>query len=305
MNRALATTDQPQQQLAPAIAERLSVTEIRNRKDQITLLMREAMQEGQHYGSIPGTDGKTLLKPGAEMLGMMFRLAPHFRVDCKELDNGHREYSVECTLTALDGTTAAVGLGSCSTLESKYRWRWSQRRCPSCGAEAIRPKRGNGFFCGAKLGGCGKNFGGQEAAAIERQRIKRVENPDIADQYNTCLKMGVKRAHVAAILLATSASDMFAQEEEAPRDLHVDDEPEHQDDVPAAPAVAPTAKQELAQQCALLASRLQRDRESIAELLTERGGWAPKERWTDLTEGELRKAREILAEEVELAGGGA
>lgn len=60
---------------------------------------------------------------------------------------------------------------------------------------------------------------------------ERVENPDIADVYNTILKMAEKRALVAAILIATSASSMFTQDLEdmtpiqaepmiQPRDLH-------------------------------------------------------------------------------------
>ena len=40
------------------------------------------------------------------------------------------------------------------------------------------------------------------------------ENPDIADVYNTVLKMAKKRAHIDAILTATGASDIFTQDYE-------------------------------------------------------------------------------------------
>jgi hypothetical protein len=43
---------------------------------------------------------------------------------------------------------------------------------------------------------------------------EKMENPDIADQYNTVLKMAKKRAHVDAILTATGASDIFTQDVE-------------------------------------------------------------------------------------------
>lgn len=41
---------------------------------------------------------------------------------------------------------------------------------------------------------------------------QQVENPDIADTYNTVLKMAEKRALVAAVLVATNASAMFTQD---------------------------------------------------------------------------------------------
>jgi hypothetical protein len=43
---------------------------------------------------------------------------------------------------------------------------------------------------------------------------KQQENPDIADTYNTVLKMAKKRAHVDAMITATAASDIFTQDVE-------------------------------------------------------------------------------------------
>ena len=47
----------------------------------------------------------------------------------------------------------------------------------------------------------------------------RAENPDIADIYNTCLKMSKKRSVIDAVLTATGASAIFTQdiEEHGPR----------------------------------------------------------------------------------------
>lgn len=257
MERSVAV--QEPQQLA--VAKPLSIVEIQQRKHLITECVREAMIVNQHYGAIPGTGGKkALLKSGAEMLGMMFRLAPHFDVLTKELEQtGHREYHVTCTLTAPDGTQAATGLGSCSTMETKYRYRYVK--------------------------------GGR--------RGQREENRDIADTYNTVLKMAVKRAHVAAILMATGASDMFAQEEEAPEDLGNDEAPANG----AAPASAPaelTPKQALAKECGALTSKLGLDLEGVRGVLEDGGCYSKFERWGDLSEGELTKCREVLAAEVEM-----
>jgi len=52
----------------------------------------------------------------------------------------------------------------------------------------------------------------------------RIENPDIADTYNTVLKMAKKRSHTDAILTATAASDIFTQDLE-PDDPKGNDKP--------------------------------------------------------------------------------
>ena len=147
-----------QQNMQLASRPEMTVADIRKRKELVHELMRDLMIPGQHYGEIPGTDGKpALLKSGAEMLCMTFRLAPTFHVVLRELPNNHREYRADCTLTAADGSVVAVGVGSATTMESKHRWRIRSLKCPVCGIEAIRKGR-DGFFCGAKLGGCGENF---------------------------------------------------------------------------------------------------------------------------------------------------
>lgn len=136
---------------------------------------QSVMVQGTHYGTIPGTKKPTLLKPGAEMLCTLFRLVPTYEVSKSELEAGHREYAVTCTLTKLDtGQVWAQGIGLCTTMESKYRYRWEGRY----------PNK------------------------------KRVENRDIADTYNTVLKMAKKRALVDATLTATGCSDMFTQDVE-------------------------------------------------------------------------------------------
>jgi len=179
-------------------------------------VMQSVMKPGEHYGVIPGTKKETLLKPGAEKLCLTFRLAPSYSVETVPLDGGHREQIVTCTLTHIEtGRVFGEGLGSCSTMESKYRWRQAQRKCPGCEKDGtiIKGKReyGGGWLCFAKKGGCGGKWP-DGAREIESQSTDKVENPDIADCYNTVLKMSKKRAHVDAVLTATGASDIFAQD---------------------------------------------------------------------------------------------
>lgn len=144
---------------------------VRAQVNQIQYLMQEVLQQGTHYDTIKGCGPKpVLLQPGAEKIAYMFKLVPSYEVSRTELEGGHREYDITCTLTDKDGQAAGVGIGLCSTLEKKYRYRKDWHT-------------------------------GQQ-----------VENPDIADVYNTVLKMAKKRAFVDAVRSTTAASDIFTQD---------------------------------------------------------------------------------------------
>jgi hypothetical protein len=108
----------------------------------------------------------------------------------------------------------AVGMGSCSTMESKYRFRNASRVCPKCGSDAIikgKSEYGGGFICFAKKGGCGAKFA-QNDQEIIGQSVGRALNPDIYDQRNTVLKMGMKRSMVSAAISLGCMSELFTQD---------------------------------------------------------------------------------------------
>jgi hypothetical protein len=169
-------------------------------------VMRAAMKDGEHYGTIPGCgDKKTLKKPGAEKLGLTFRLAPEYQVETKDLPNGHREHRIICRLVHIaSGLSWGQGVGSCTSMESKYRFRmedtgrpvpqryWDTRDKSLLGGERFVPKKKDGKW------------------TIQ----ERVEHDNPADYFNTVLKIAKKRAHVDAILTATAASDIFTQDAE-------------------------------------------------------------------------------------------
>lgn len=199
-----------------AVGQAMSVKDILDQVKLIQEVMRAVMTEGEHYGTIPGCgEKKTLLQPGAQKLTMTFRLAPEYQIQEVNLEKGHKEYRVICTLKSmLSGAFVGQGVGCCSSMESKYRYRGGVRKCPECGKEAIikgKAQFGGGWLCWAKKGGCGEKWedGAQE---IESQSIEKVENPDPADTFNTVLKMAKKRAFVDATITATAASDIFTQD---------------------------------------------------------------------------------------------
>ncbi len=183
----------------------------------IQQIMGTAMKDGEHFGRIPGCGDKpTLLKPGAEKLCLTFRLAPTYDVDERNLDREHREYRVQCTLSSiLTGSFLGQGVGTCSTMEGKYRFRqgaaeptdkpvprtyWDLRQEDPAKAQELLGGKG---FTVKKVDGKGWMIakGGE-----------KVENDNPADNYNTVLKMAKKRALVDAVLTATAASDIFTQD---------------------------------------------------------------------------------------------
>lgn len=176
---------------------------------QVQDIMRTVMKKGEHYDTLPGTDKPALLKAGAEKLSFTFRLLPKFRVVARDHPGGHREYEVTCELWHESGVFAGEGVGNCSTLESKYRWRpsWEDtgENIPKDAKDNKDEYRKQGY--GMKKDGSGKWM-------WVRYLPDRAENPDLADSYNTVLKMAKKRAHVDAAITACAASDIFTQDVE-------------------------------------------------------------------------------------------
>lgn len=194
---------------------------------------KAVMQEGMHFGVIPGCGSKpTLLKPGAEMLITTFQLAPTYQVNADVVD-GCREYTVTCTLTSrVSGTVVGQGLGSCSSAESRYRYRTNRTTVPGTVPQQYWQNRNPELLPGkanavAKVGG--------SWVPVQNERVP---NPDIADTYNTILKMAKKRALVDAVLSATAASSLFTQDIEDNPDLYRDAPPAPRPTQPA-PQPAP------------------------------------------------------------------
>lgn len=202
---------------AVAVRDHLDVGEVRSQVNLIQNIMKEVMKEGEHYGKIPGCGDKpALLKPGAEKLNLTFRMSPTYKVERIDFPSGHREYIVTCTLKTIGSDIVlGEGVGSCSSMESKYRFQtgpkestgkivpkeyWDYRKSDPAKAQALLGGKGFGTM---------KNDVGQWVISIQGEKV---ENSNPADQFNTILKMAKKRAHVDAVLTVTAASDIFTQD---------------------------------------------------------------------------------------------
>ena len=201
----------------------MSIESAVERYNAVTEFVSRVLRKDVDYGVIPGTDKRTLLKPGAEKLTTFFGLSTRFELlerieDWTGEQHGGEPffyYLYRCRLFRGD-VLIAEGDASCNSRETKYRWREAQRTCPACGVNAIikgREEFGGGWLCFKKKGGCGAKFPDGDQT-IESQPTGRVFNPDIADQVNTIQKMAQKRSLVGAVLLAVNASEFFTQDVE-------------------------------------------------------------------------------------------
>ncbi|CAL1778182.1 hypothetical protein BRC2024_HCTLARHO_CDS_0003 [Acinetobacter phage vB_AbaS_Silvergun] len=180
-------------QFQPAVesygSRSLTAADVRAQVNLMQDVMAEVMQDGVHYGTIPGTKSRSLWKAGAEKLMATFRLAG--KPEVTDLSaNGEISYRVTVNLLSASGQFIGAGIGECSSAEEKYSWR---------GATHVKE---------------------WQATAENRRRIKFLRdgreiqqvrtNP--ADVANTILKMAKKRAQVDAVITATAASDIFTQD---------------------------------------------------------------------------------------------
>jgi hypothetical protein len=196
------TLDQETGEIKPLVQQRTSlvdfaadIKETRARIQAIQQVMRGEMKEGVHYGTIPGTDKPSLLKAGAEMIATMFRIAQKPQIE----DLSGEDYvAYRITMVGVHqptGTVVGYGVGHCSSLEKKYKWRktWNKKEFEATAADRRQIVHG---------------YSKEKQREFEEMQV-RTESADLA---NTILKMAAKRARVDLILTCTGASDIFAQD---------------------------------------------------------------------------------------------
>lgn len=162
-------------------------------------IIKEVLVPGQDYGTIPGTKKPILFKAGAEKINDSLNLYPTFeRIQVVEdWDRPLFHYAYRCTLRHR-GTEIAIatGIGSCNSMEEKYRWRNTERICPKCGKPAIikgKEEYGGGWLCWPNKGGCRAKFDDGDQV-IEGQQIGKVPNEEVYSLVNTVDKMAQVRA---------------------------------------------------------------------------------------------------------------
>lgn len=193
----------------------LSAQQVRGQVNLIQEVMRDVMKVNEHYGKIPGCGDKpTLLQPGAQKLIMTFRLVADPEMTIIDMGGGHREVRCKVRLYNQSGTFLGAGVGTCSTMEGKYRYRsgpveFTDKPVPKeyWDLRAKDPKKAQSLLGEGMQ--AKKNESGMWVCARKGQQVEH-DNP--ADYYNTVEKMSYKRALVSATLTVTAASDIFTQD---------------------------------------------------------------------------------------------
>ena len=169
----------------------VSAQELATRRETVKEIMHSVLEEGVHYGLIPYTDKKTLLKPGAEVLlnTFMIGINPHI-----EDISPPGELAYRCITEGIHLQTNKIigrGLGEASSLEEKYAWRKAVNR----DEWEFFPERSRRVkFWQANNGKSG--------------RLLQVRQ-DPQSLGNTLAKMAKKRAMVDLCRTALGVSDLF------------------------------------------------------------------------------------------------
>lgn len=172
-----------------------SVEQLKADIDSVQRALKGVMKAEVHYGMLPGTRKNTLLKPGAEIILSMFRIAVDPVIEDLSTDD-HIRYRVTCNGTHMPtGGHIGSGVGEASTQEEKYAWRAAL--CKEEYDDWPEDKRRIKYK---------KKYQSNEIERIFQVRM----NP--ADVANTVLKMAKKRAMIDLTLTATAASDAFTQD---------------------------------------------------------------------------------------------
>ncbi len=189
-------------ELGGGVAEmQRNLMDMKAKIDMVQQFIKSVMKDGLDYGVIPYTDSRSLFQPGADKLNFLYGFARHIvsKDEVKNPKTGHYDVTVRIQLRhKATGVVVGEGEGSCSTMETKYRYRWVYERDIPRGVDK-----------GSLLV---KEFESKDKKS--KYAKYRIENTDLCDLWNTVLKMALKRAYVGATLAATGLSGVFQMDEE-------------------------------------------------------------------------------------------
>ena len=146
---------------------------------QAEVLVTRVLEKGIDYGRTPGTPQDGLWDPGASKLINAFNCYPEYKLLHKVEEDNLISTTFEVYLISRDtGLIVGGGIGSCSTRETKYKYRW-----------VADPK----------------NYGyTEEQVATLKTKVNgettryRIANPEHGELVNTIDKMAAKRGDVDA-----------------------------------------------------------------------------------------------------------
>jgi hypothetical protein len=208
-----------------------SLDEAKARLAALQEFVQSCMREGlEHdFAQLPGTNRKTLLKPGAEKLCEIYGLVPRYETErTEDWERMFFLYHVTCRLFRGDRCVGEAS-ASANSRESKYAGRWvGAHEVPEhLDKSTLRCKKGARWVFASEL----RDRGISQEGLPTQERTSRkgggkylvyrldestwfVPNTEIADQVNTLERMAAKRALVGAVISVTRSADIFAPDME-------------------------------------------------------------------------------------------
>jgi hypothetical protein len=196
----------------------------------INTLIDQTFVDGVDYDYMPGTSDedkasgrakKNLLLPGMEKARTLLGLREEYRDIhvVRDFETPFFYFEVECVLYSI-ATGIEVGRGQavCHTREKSFM-RTGVRLCPVCGKAAIKksnfaprnspPGTKPGWYCHDKAGGCGANFGADDASITSQETGSSIDVQLVMDGLNRCRKIANKRAFAEPIKKIAMMSGRF------------------------------------------------------------------------------------------------
>jgi len=230
----LAPAQDTTKAIAAPVSFDLDVQRVVAMRTAVEQVVAKVLNEGEHYGVIPGTSRdpdkkpkKALLQPGAEVLAQVFRLRPTYEEMTVVEQTDFIYYKVRCQLySAATGELVGEAIGSANTREDRYAKQTSERTCPLCGAAAIikgSDEYGGGYVCWKKKNGCGAKFADDDKKLLGQTGV--ISTTKVWGLHHTILSMAQKRTFVKAVRTATGTSDIFTDEDIPPQDPEQEHDP--------------------------------------------------------------------------------
>jgi hypothetical protein len=176
-------------------------------------LVMEVLEPGIDFGIHPGTSSMALKDCGASKIANAFNTYPeHTILHYVEKEGDLISCLIQTKLILRNtGQVVASGVGSCSTMETKYAYRW------------VENPEDYGFD--------------KSGLKYDKKKGKyRVPNPDIEDVGNTIVKMASKRSETDATQslpgVGSALKKLFERKEQTTRDIKQNKSPKREGEGP-------------------------------------------------------------------------
>jgi len=152
-------------------------------------LVEKVLEAGVDYGLHPGTKSQALKDPGAATIIIAFNCYPKAEVLFREVTDTRISYVIDVAcISREDGQAKSTGTGACTTMETKYGYRW------------VTDPEGYGY-----------DRAGLKMRTRDNRDYYRIANPEWSELENTILKMARKRAEVDAAMALPGVSRFMSK----------------------------------------------------------------------------------------------